>query len=154
MTFLVSIETTCFFLLVPNGVLWDYWVEVKAETWPRVLFAKTFDLLRHFNLGTKIKLRSLKRSSRKKWEKEEEQFSMIFRQDATPQQISKQPTRQFLQTLIRNYPLPSLDRVLCAQVPSHTVAHSGLNNRFFQKLLIIEKIQAATKQRKKQYFTQ
>ena len=69
MTFLVSIETTCFFLLVPNGVLWDYWVEVKAETWPRVLFAKTFDLLRHFNLGTKIKLRSLKRSSRKKWEK-------------------------------------------------------------------------------------
>ena len=54
---------------MPNGVLWDYWVEVKAETWPRVLFAKTFDLLRHFNLGTKIKLRCLKRSFGKKWGK-------------------------------------------------------------------------------------
>jgi hypothetical protein len=63
MTFLVSIETTCFFFLVPNWVLWDYWVEVKAEPWPRVIFLKTFDLLRDFDLGTKIKLRSLKSSS-------------------------------------------------------------------------------------------
>lgn len=51
------------FLLVPNGVFMDYWVEVKAEPWPRVIFSKTFDL------ETKIKLRSLKRSSHKKWGK-------------------------------------------------------------------------------------
>ena len=29
--------------------------------------------------------------------------------------------------------MPSLDRALCAEVPGHTIAHSGLNNRLFSK---------------------
>ena len=54
---------------MPNGVLWDYWVEVKAEPWPRVISLKTFDLLSDFDLDTKIKLRSFKKSFHKKWGK-------------------------------------------------------------------------------------